>query len=601
MGIGAIADAVLGGGGGGSADPGLPPVTKRTISVNGSDLSSEVDRQIATVTVIDRLRMPDSFIIVFRDPTNGILDKAHLKIGALVKIKTTAPGKEDSDVLISGEVTSIEADYGPLGASAIVRGYDKLHRLSAGKKTKTWNNVTYADVAQQIVVGAGLSVSVGSSGATLAHLTQGNVSDLEFLYQLAHRVGFDLDIDEDTVEFKKPTKASKAPLGGTLQSKNPLQLVWGNNLLEFRARVSAVAQVSDVKVRGWDVKKKQPVLGKARARTDSASLSMTNSALASKIGGQTMYVTDHPVGDQRAADDLASAYADQVASAAYEATAIVVGSPELTAGVAVSIARVDQSLAGDWVISSARHEFGAGPYRTHLEFSGRQDRTIHGLVAGGLSVPVSRSKIPGVGIGIVTDNKDPDNEGRVKVKYPWLGDEGVSYWARLARPSAGKDYGFLWIPEVDEEVVVAFEQGDLDYPLVIGSLWNGKDKMPSKLMDGVIDQGKVTRHAIVSPGGHEIVFYDKSDDAGIQITTKDKKYRIVLGSSEKKMVIYAEGDVRVETKGKLDMKVEKDFSLAVQGAIKIEAQKSLDIKSSSSMNIQSQAQVAIKGSKVGVN
>jgi uncharacterized protein involved in type VI secretion and phage assembly len=154
---------------------------------------------------------------------------------------------------------------------------------------------------------------------------------------------------------------------------------------------------------------------------------------------------------------------------------------------------------------------------------------------------------------------------------------------------------------VDEEVVVAFEQGDLDYPLVIGSLWNGKDKMPSKLMDGVIDQGKVTRHAIVSPGGHEIVFYDKSDDAGIQITTKDKKYRIVLGSSEKKMVIYAEGDVRVETKGKLDMKVEKDFSLAVSGAIKIEAQKSLDIKSSSSMNIQSQAQVAIKGSKVGVN
>jgi hypothetical protein len=132
-------------------------------------------------------------------------------------------------------------------------------------------------------------------------------------------------------------------------------------------------------------------------------------------------------------------------------------------------------------------------------------------------------------------------------------------------------------------------------------MWNGKAKPPQKLVSGASDSGKITRHAIVSPGGHQIVFYDKDDDAGIQITTKDKKYRIVLGSSDKKMVIYAEGDVRLETKGKLDMKVEKDFSLAVNGAIKIEAQKSLDLKSSSSMNIQSQAQVAIKGSKVGVN
>jgi phage protein D/phage baseplate assembly protein gpV len=545
--------------------------------------------------------MPDSFVIVFRDPKTDVLDKAKLKIGSVVKIETTAPGKDKPDALMSGEVTSIEVEYDVLGARAVVRGYDKLHRLSAGKKTKTWDNVTYGDVATEILSSAGLNPSVGSTGKTQDHVIQGNVTDLEFLYELAHRTGFDMDIDDADVSFKEPATANDAPSGGTGKSTNPRQLVWGHNLLEFRARVSAVAQVPDVKVLGWDVKKKQGVIGKARAKTDSASLDLTPKKLASLVGGTTMYVTDRPVVDQAAADDLADAYADQVASAAFEATAVAIGSPMLKAGVSVSVNKVDKNLVGDWVISSAKHEFGGGAYRTHLEFTGRQDRSLHGLVSGGLSVPANRNRIYGVVVGLVTDNKDPDDNGRVKVKYPWLGDDAVSYWARIARPSAGKDYGFVWIPEVDEEVVVAFEHGDINFPLVVGSLWNGKDKMPSKTVSGASEDGKITRHALISPGGHQIVFYDKDDDAGIQITTKDKKYRIVLGASEKKMVIYAEGDVRMETKGKLDMKVDKDFTLAVNGAITIDGKKSVDIKASSSMNIQSQSTVAVKGSKVGIN
>ena len=208
-------------------------------------------------------------------------------------------------------------------------------------------------------------------------------------------------------------------------------------------------------------------------------------------------------------------------------------------------------------------------------------------------MPVARTSIPGVRVGVVTDNKDPDNKGRVKVKYPWLGDEALSFWARVARPSAGKEYGFMWIPEVEEEVVLAFEQGDLGFPLVIGSLWNGKADLPSAFTSGLIDQGKVVRHGIVSPGGHKIMFYDKKDDAGIMIITSDKKYRIVLGESDKRLRIYSEGDVSLETKGKMEFKATGDFELKSDGAIKIEASKSLDIKASGSMTL--------KGAKVGIN
>ncbi|MEO8274530.1 MAG: VgrG-related protein, partial [Chloroflexota bacterium] len=432
MGLGGLVDMVSGGAAGGGTDSKLPPVTRSVIEVAGKKLDEAIEKLLINVTVIDRLRMPDAFVIAFRDEAHTVLETAGFKVGAKVKIKATMPGGDAPKELITGEVTSIEAEYDLLGARAVVRGYDYLHRLSAGRKTKTWTNVTYADVVQEIVSAAHLDAEMDSSGGTLDHVIQGNVSDLDFLYQVSQRVGFDLTIEDKTLHFKKPTKASSAPAApGNADIDKPTQLRWGKRLLEFRARMSAVAQVTDVKVRGWNVKTREAVIGEAKAETESTKLKMSPADLASAVGGETLVVVDRPVDEQGAAGDMAKAIADQVASAAYEATAVAVGAPELKAGVAVPVSNVDPALAGNWVISTARHEFGSGAYRTHLEFSGRQDRSLHGLVSGGLSVPATRTSIPGVVIAIVTKNDDPDKLGRVKVKYPWMDDKAESFWTRI--------------------------------------------------------------------------------------------------------------------------------------------------------------------------
>lgn len=568
-----------------SEKPGLPRATHRRIEINGTELDAAIDRLVESVVVVDRLRMPDSFALVLRDPGRKILQEAGIAIGGKMRISTSAPGAESAGPLFYGEVTSIEAEYDLLGLRAVVRGYDLLHRLAAGRKTRTYGNVTYADVAREIADAAGLDADIDASGGTVDHVIQPNVSDLDFLYQIARRVGFDVGVDEERLLFKRPVASNAAPDAGGLDSTEATQLVWGRNLLEFRARMSAVAQVTEVKVRGWDVTSREPVIGQADARTSSAEISMSPADLAGAVGGETLVVVDRPVGDQGAADDLAKVIAEQVASSAYEATGVVIGSPVLKAGTAVSISKVDPALAGDWVITTARHEFGGGPYRTHLEFSGRQDRSLHGLVAGGLSAPVARTSIPGVVIGIVTDNNDPERLGRVRVKFPWLADEAESYWARLATPSAGKDHGFIWIPESGDEVAVAFQQGDIAFPIVVGSLWNGQAKPPSQLMDNLVDDGKVTRQALVSPGGHKIIFYDKPDDAGMMIITEDKSVRIVLGQSDKRMHIYCEGKLAITSTGDIVMKAD--------GAIKMDAGKTIDINASGN--------ATLKGAKVAIN
>src|SRR4051794_11476852 len=89
----------------------------------------------------------------------------------------------------------------------------------------------------------------------------------------------------------------------------------------------------------------------------------------------------------------------------------------------------------------------------------------------------------GVAVAVVRENKDNSGLGRVQVSYPWYSQPRASYWARVALPMSGKERGVYFIPEVGDEVLVAFERGDLRFPYVVGCLWNGVDKSPTTNAD----------------------------------------------------------------------------------------------------------------------
>jgi Rhs element Vgr protein len=553
---------------------------QRIVEVGGSALAADIEGQLESALVVDRLAMPDMFTLVFRDPSRDILGKAGLEIGKKVKISTTSLTGDDPEPLITGEVTSIEAEYDTLGTRAVVRGYDKSHRLAAGRRTATYQNTKYSDIAQQIAGGAGLQADVDTSDGTYEHVFQVNQSDLDFLYGLARQIGFDCRVDDETLMFKKPIESSGAPGEGDFESLNPVQLVWGANLLEFRARMSAVAQVAKVEVRGWDPAAKEAVIGTADAIATNAELTTSAAELAGKFGGQTLVVVNHGVESQQAADQLAQARAEQIGSAGFEATAVAVGSPALKAGVAVSVSGIDPALAGKWVISGSRHEFGAGAYRTSLEFTGRQDRSILGLVSqGSAGMP---ERLPGVAIALVDDNDDPDDMGRVRLRFPWMGEDAVSFWARVAMPGAGKDYGMVWIPQVGDEVLVAFEHGDPSHPFVIGALWNGTDTPP--LGDSLFDAGKVKRSGFVSRSGHKLVFFDDSGDSGIALISSNNKFRISLNETKSQIHVYFDGKLLLEGTGDVEVKTQGNFKVDASG-----------------VEIKASGQTAIKGATVALN
>jgi uncharacterized protein involved in type VI secretion and phage assembly len=123
------------------------------------------------------------------------------------------------------------------------------------------------------------------------------------------------------------------------------------------------------------------------------------------------------------------------------------------------------------------------------------------------------SQINGVVVGIVKSLKDPQNLGRVELLFPWLSDSNKSYWARIATLMAGAKRGSWFMPEVDDEVLVAFEQGDSQFPYIVGFLWNGVDKPPN---DGI--DASVRRLRTVS--GHVVEFDDRAGQEQILIKTK---------------------------------------------------------------------------------
>jgi uncharacterized protein involved in type VI secretion and phage assembly len=210
-------------------------------------------------------------------------------------------------------------------------------------------------------------------------------------------------------------------------------------------------------------------------------------------------------------------------------------------------------------------------------------------VAGGLATPAARSSIPGIVVGMVTDNADPEKLGRVKVKFPWLADDAESWWARVAvigagMRSGGNGHGVVWIPEVDEEVIVAFEHGDVSHPIVIGSVWNGKAKPP--MVGSLFDDGKVKKVGIISRDGHGIIFHDNADSPGMIIGTEGGA-TIALDDKGKTISISFDGG--------------KEISIESSGDLKLKAAKSVTIEAGTTLDMKSSANMTIKGAKVAIN
>lgn len=190
------------------------------------------------------------------------------------------------------------------------------------------------------------------------------------------------------------------------------------------------------------------------------------------------------------------------------------------------------------------------------------------------------SKIYGVAVGIISNNHDPENLGRVRMKFPWLSDDHESGWARIASAMAGSGRGAYFLPEVDDEVLVAFEHGDVRFPYVVGAMWNGQDKPPSDNSNG-----KNNVRVIHSRSGHLVRLDDTEGSEKIEIIDKTGNNSVTIESSSNNIIVTCDG--------KLTLTAKQGIEITSQADVKIQANTELDMEAT--------GETILKGSIVNIN
>jgi uncharacterized protein involved in type VI secretion and phage assembly len=565
------------------------------VTVDGTPLPADVEELMGYAIVEDNMNLPDMFYLAFLDPGRAALGKGGFKIASKIEIAVRSEANPSGEPLFKGEVTALECEFDAGKTRTVVRGFDMANRLYRGRRTRAFKDVKYDDVVKEVAQGAGLGVGKIETpqGRPHPHVAQANMTDAEFLTSLAGEVGFVLTVEDGKVNFTHPPESDEAPAEGDLTAGDPLQLVQGDNLLRFNATVTADSQVKDVTVRGWDIAQKKAVVGTAPAETTTAKVGIAPSELAEKFGDPSFVSTDVPYGDTEQVEAASKALAEQIASVHAQIEGVARGHPKIKAGKAVSLGVAGDPFEGKYTVTVSRHVFDNGEYLTHFSSTGRHERSLMGMTSAGGSQGAATSPaavtapIPSVVSAIVTNIKDDERLGRVKVKIPRWDDTFDTAWLRVAQPGAGATRGALVLPEVDDEVLVAFENGDIRRGYVIGGLYNGVDKPTQPVaVDAVGSDGKVAKRSFTSRKGHFMLYSDQDGDEFIETATKDNKFSVklaqdaeggaVLVTSKNLVKITADGDVTITSKGNITVDASGDLELRGQ-TVKIEAVTSLDL------------------------
>ena len=564
------------------------------VEVGGNQVPADIASLLVYAYVDDSRNLPDRFLLRYRDPGRTVLSKAGFKIGAEVKLRVQTSDPGGPQPLLTGEVTGLECELDKTGTFTEVRGLDLAHRLVRGRRVAAYPNMTVPDVVRKVVQRAGLKAGQidpvsGFGGSPDSQLSQDNVSDWTFLTRLAELVGAQVLMLDGALHFRLPEPPSGAPDTSAKASQDPLVLEVNRNLIALRAGITATAQVPEVTVRGWDANRKEALTAAAKPKAAGTEVAGVDPVALGKTFNSPPYlVTDPTLTTDGAVRAVADATAGRLGTGFAEIEGVAKGNAKLRAGTAVALANVGEPFQGKYTLSSTRHLFSeqAG-YTTSFTVSGRSDRSLYGLT--GSSSGGTDRLANGVLPAIISDVKDPQKLGRVRLTLPWLDGQYTTGWARVVQAGAGADRGTVIVPEVGDEVLVGFSDGNLDAAYVIGGLHNGKDKLPQLGTDPVDgSSGEVVVRALVSRTGHRLELAEKaSGPDGVLLTTGDNKFSLRLDKKGQLVEIVSEGKVKVTAKNGMTVD-------AGTGPLELSGQK-VTVKSKSDVGIEGTGQVSVKG------
>lgn len=504
--------------------------------------------------------------------------------------------------IFTGDVNSVEL-VGRTGATYfVIRAYDKRQRLYRGVNNKVFVDVSHSDVISRLFQSSGLSVSVTATSGTTPYVAQNAVSNGDFIEQLLHEVGH--------VSLRSGANFSCKPLHSLNTEVGTLE--FGNNLESYTFRNTAESWLSKVEFTDWDAAKKKEIVGTAAESRVIVGEQKSNNGTSILSSAKT--TMPRLSLDQATAKAGAQAAFDRTLTGSRQLEGSCDGNEKLVPGGIVTVKGINPTFNGPYRLSMVRHrwEHDTG-FVTEFTCNTPGETSITSLLADASdsSSPAGLGgRMGGVAPAIVTDTKDPEDMGRVKVKFPWMpkieGTDFGSHWLRVVMAGGGASQkGLYLIPEVNDEVLVAFEHGDFRRGYVLGGVYNSVDKPP--IPNGqAVKSGKTPQKVFRSSTGHILTFDDSDDKPGVELVTATKNITLKLDdksgalSMEAKksnavITVTADGDITIKSsKGGVTIEAMKDITLKATGNIKLDATQNVEVKGIN-VNVKATAKASVEG------
>jgi uncharacterized protein involved in type VI secretion and phage assembly len=418
------------------------------IDINGVRMAESMSKAVSSVVVRGSMGFPTVSEIELTEAVEEIPLAVNVGDAVSVDLKTQASLAR----LFEGTVSRVEAIHGADGMQSIrIRAYDQLEKLRQRAQIRRVENASLASVAGELASEIGLQADTSQcTGASRTEVQQG-VSDLEFLRRLAEKEGL--------YPFVRAGILQLRGLGGS-EDETPLKL--GESLFEVQLSVSAEQSVASAVVGSWNAES-----------LDAHSVCEERTAVA---GAVDRVIANAAVDSELVSRQIGEYAVDRGEAFERVAKGVALGNADLVPGRAVHIGGVREGFAGRYVVNSVVHRLDSGGYRT--EFNTEPPRVME-----------TRDQ-PIVTPGRVVSIDDPENRGRCRVSVTGF-SEVEGGWLQAVIAGAGRRKGAAILPEVGEDVLAVFPNGDLATGFVLGGLY-GTRRLPSG-MDRDSDRPYVVR------------------------------------------------------------------------------------------------------------
>jgi phage baseplate assembly protein gpV len=584
------------------------------IKVGGSELNREITDLLVELRVELTASAPAQLLLRFTDTWGDLATGQRFKLGTVIDVslpEAAEPGRRPAMVpLVQFEVTEVGVDA-PEGSvpELVVIAHDKSHRLGLGTVTSSFEQASASHVLTKIVQEYGMRFrSEVGSRAFERQAPYLMVADnaLALLNELTARHGALWWFEDSTV------------VAGDPGSRGTVTLSYGTDLRSCNVRVSG-RHPESVTVGGWD----HNAMRRIEATESTTAQRPARFGTGQLQPRRKLLVTSARAADEAEARALAAGIARAATARCLDVRGVATSQPRLVPGGRVQI--TDFAPAeGTYDVQRVEHVFRPGGMLDTRFVAG--ERTPTSLSLDGVAGRASSIRFDGMVVAVVTDNNDPEKLGRVKVKFPWLTEEHASGWARVVAIGAGGGSGARgsqFVPEVNDEVLVGFEGGDLRKPVVLGGLYNAKTSAPEWKRDG---SGKVITRSITSRLGHVIEFADGQGEdeqhvlvklAGgatrlrvgkdrVDVETPSGK-PISLKSGRASITITDKGDISIAG-NKVTIAAEVQMELTAKAGIKADSKGPLSLEATGPAGIKGNPTMLgdssvtiVKGSTVQIN